>query len=75
MFDDITAYRAFYQSALGRRVANAVKQRSQPFWHGTSKLNCGFCGYGPPFWDNDPRLVGLMPARRGVVVWPKGSPG
>ena len=75
MFDDITAYRAFYHSALGCRVASAVKQHSQPFWRGMSKLNCGFCGYGPPFVDNDPRLVGLMPARRGAVMWPEGNPG
>jgi SAM-dependent methyltransferase len=75
MFDDITAFRAFYQSPLGRRVASAVKQHSQPFWQGMARLNCGFCGYGPPFVDNDPRLVGLMPARRGAVVWPTGSPG
>jgi SAM-dependent methyltransferase len=74
MFDEVNDFRSFYQTSLGRRTASAMRQHIKAFWRGPSSLVGAFIGYGLPFVEKGQRPVGLMPARRGVVVWPSVGP-
>ncbi len=70
MFDNISEFRSFYKTPLGRRVAAAMRDQIRAFWQGAPSMTRVFLGYGQPFTDRDLAALGLMPARRGAAVWP-----
>jgi SAM-dependent methyltransferase len=74
MFDDVTDFRNFYHTPLGRLVAAAIRPHIRSFWREPSSLETAFLGYGLPFVDKGQKTVGLMQARRGAAVWPASGP-
>ncbi|MCH8684974.1 class I SAM-dependent methyltransferase [Pedomonas mirosovicensis] len=69
----------FYATALGRRAVREVRRKLTPLLaqRGTDRvLGLGYCG---PFLDGledkPERLVLLMPARQGVMRWPRPLSG
>ncbi|MEK9849985.1 MAG: methyltransferase type 11 [Candidatus Puniceispirillum sp.] len=70
MFDNISEFRSFYKTPLGRRVVAAMRDQIRAFWQGAPSMTRVFLGYGQPFTDRDLAALGLMPARRGAAVWP-----
>ena len=74
MYDDIAKFNRFYQARLGQNVADLIRRQLDLFWHVGSPLPSAFLGYAQPFLDPKPPIpLGLMPARRGAVSWPKSS--
>ena len=73
MYDDISEFRGFYQTRLGRRVSSLIRRQLCTFWWGGSSLSTACLGYGFPFVDETMTLLAFMPARRGAIVWPSAS--
>ena len=75
---DVRELRTFYyQSALGRSVQDTVRHQVNNLWP-NAKLQT-VVGYGfaapllRPFLKDARRVTALMPARQGVMHWPRGS--
>lgn len=71
---DILTLDRFYKSALGQAAAIAISQRLQLMWP-DPRGHMVAVGYGPPLLDGfeskDIATHAMMPARQGVMAWPK----
>lgn len=76
MYRSIAEIRQFYQSALGRLTARAIRHalaREWPEFLNDSTLSVGV-GYALPYLDETLPHYALMSASQGVIRWPhKGS--
>jgi len=68
----------FYESPMGQAARRMIARRIRPLWpqtRGLRLLGYGFAlPYLKPFLGEAERVVGLMPARMGVVAWPASRP-
>lgn len=76
---DVVALRDFYyQAALGALVQRRLRARIESFWprvNGMSVAGFGFAApFMRPFKREAGRLMVLMPAQQGVVLWPREGP-
>ena len=74
MHMDVIDLRDFYGRPLGRVARRHIAQRIAQVWpdvRGLNMLGLGFATpYLAPFIGKAQRVVGLMPARQGVMQWP-----
>ncbi len=78
MWMDVVDLRDFYATSLGQVAGRAVRQRIRQMWPDLTRRRVLGLGYGPPFLrpflDDAERVIAAMPARQGVIHWPKGGP-
>ena len=78
MWPDVIDLHTFYQSPLGHVAQRAVRGHVREFWPSVTGLNVMGLGYAIPFlrgWQEDAKqLVAVMPARMGVMAWPRERP-
>lgn len=71
---DVIDLRDFYGRPLGRVAQYHISRRVRQVWadvRGLNVLGLGFATpYLPPFLGEAQRVIGLMPARQGVLHWP-----
>lgn len=74
MHMDVIDLRDFYGRPLGRVARRHISRRIQHIWsdvRGLNVLGLGFATpYLAPFMGKASRVIGLMPARQGVMQWP-----
>ncbi|PKQ04365.1 MAG: methyltransferase type 11 [Alphaproteobacteria bacterium HGW-Alphaproteobacteria-12] len=74
MHMDVIDLRDFYGRPLGRVARRHISRRIQHIWsdvRGLNVLGLGFATpYLAPFMGQASRVIGLMPARQGVMQWP-----
>lgn len=74
MHMDVIDLRDFYGRPLGRVARTHISRRIQQVWpdvRGLNVLGLGFATpYLAPFLGQAQRVIGLMPARQGVLQWP-----
>lgn len=74
MHMDVIDLRDFYGRPLGRVARRHISRRIQHIWpdvRGLNVLGLGFATpYLAPFLGQASRVIGLMPARQGVMQWP-----
>tara|TARA_R110002110_G_scaffold5945_16_gene30083 strand:+ start:1423 stop:2175 length:753 start_codon:yes stop_codon:yes gene_type:complete len=74
MHMDVIDLRDFYGRPLGRVARRHISRRIQHVWpdvRGLNVLGLGFATpYLAPFMGQASRVIGLMPARQGVMQWP-----
>ena len=82
MYDDVIAFRDFYNTPLGQHVAGQMHPHMTRFWRADANCCNVMVGYGigwlPPAscdYDMPANLLSLMLARSGVVTWPESGPG
>jgi SAM-dependent methyltransferase len=75
MYLDVTELRDFYDGPLGRIAARHIRRHVQAIWPHVLQMSILGVGYATPYLDkfqNDAeRVLALMPARQGVVHWPR----
>ena len=75
MYLDVTEMRDFYDDPLGRIAARLIRRKVRRIWPDALQLSVLGVGYAPPylekFRDDAERVLALMPARQGVVHWPR----
>ncbi len=75
---DVVDFREFYDSPLGHMARRLIAHRILTRWKGLSGSTILGLGYAIPYldaWRTENRdIIGLMPARQGVVHWPAGQP-
>ncbi len=75
---DVIDLKDFYASGLGTKTKRLVGHRLGAFWQDLSGLCVAGLGYALPYlnaWHGHAVLAaGLMPARLGVMHWPKQGP-
>lgn len=66
----------YYRTGLGRAVQRAIRARVLGFWPDASGLTMAGFGFAVPllrpYLGGARRVIGLMPARQGVMAWPPG---
>ena len=74
MHMDVIDLRDFYGRPLGRVAQHHIARRIEEIWpdvRGLNMLGLGFATpYLAPFLGTAQRVIGLMPARQGVMQWP-----
>lgn len=69
---------AFYRSPLGQVVRRILAHRIRSRWRRAQGLTVAGLGFPPPligsFRGEAARLIALMPAYQGAVVWPRQGP-
>lgn len=69
---------AFYEGAMGQVTRRLIARRLKRFWPEAKGLRVLGYGFAPPylaqFQGEAERVIALMPAQQGVVVWPAKSP-
>ena len=77
MYSDVVDLRQFYDAPLGHIAQRMVRRRVREVWpnvRGQSVLGVGFATpYLRGLQDEAERTVAIMPARQGVVRWPRGQ--
>ena len=75
MYLDVTELRDFYDGPLGRIAARLIHRQLRQIWPDVlqmSVLGVGYCvPYLDSFQDDAERVLALMPARQGVLHWPR----
>ena len=75
MHSDVVELRDFYDSALGRVVQRMIRRRVRRIWpdvRGDTILGLGYATpFLRPFREEADRVLAAMPARQGVVAWPR----
>ena len=75
---DVVDLRNFYGEPLGRTVREILRRRVRAMWPRVQGDRIMGLGYATPllrpFTGEADRLIGLMPARMGVVNWPAAGP-
>ena len=75
MYLDVTELRDFYDGTLGRIAARHIRRQVRRIWPDMIQMSVLGVGYAPPyiekFRDDAERVLTLMPARQGVVHWPR----
>lgn len=71
---DVIDLRDFYGRPLGRVARRFISQRVRRLWPNVTGLNVLGLGFATPylgvFLNEATRVIGLMPARQGVMRWP-----
>jgi hypothetical protein len=74
MWNDVIDLRDFYASRLGVMARRMVRRAVRELWPDVTGQSVLGLGYATPllpsFRDEAERVIGLMPARQGVVHWP-----
>ena len=77
MQTDVAELRGFYTSALGRMVQRQLRALTVQFWPDVRQMTVLAVGYGTPvlrpFLEDAQRVLAFMPARQGVIPWPRGE--
>jgi len=67
----------FYETPMGQIARRQIMRRLRAFWpdvSGQRVLGYGFATpYLRPFLGEAERVIALMPAQQGVVIWPEGK--
>ena len=75
MTPDVLSLYKFYKTPLGVAVADALAKHITELWPDGGRVFLGV-GYVPPVFERltikTDRDLALMPARQGVMHWPKG---
>ena len=78
MYSDVVDLRQFYDAPLGHIAQRMVRQKLRTLWPDLRGQSVLGVGYATPYLrglaDDAERCVAIMPARQGVVRWPKGRP-
>ena len=79
MWTDVVDLNEFYRRPLGRVAQRMIARRIRRIWpdlHGLSLLGLGYATpYLAPYRGEAARVLAAMPARQGVVLWPRSGPG
>lgn len=75
MYLNVMELREFYDGPLGRIAARHIRRQVRRIWPDVMRMSVLGVGYAPPyidkFRDDAERVLALMPARQGVVHWPR----
>lgn len=75
MYLDVTELRDFYDGPLGRIAARLIRRHVRDIWPDVHQLSVLGIGYGVPYLEtfrgDAERVLALMPARQGVLHWPR----
>ena len=75
MYSDVVDLRDFYQTHLGQVARRLIRQRIRSFWPDVAGLRVLGLGYANPylrpFVGEAERVLSFMPARQGVLHWPR----
>lgn len=75
---DVIDLKEFYQSPLGQTARRMIAHRIMSRWTKFSGANILGIGYAVPYLEawrgGAERLIAFMPARQGVMHWPKDKP-
>lgn len=75
---DVQDLAGFYEAPMGQIARRAISRRLRLLWPdltGQRVLGYGFAvPYLKPFFGEAERVVALMPAHQGVIVWPQERP-
>jgi SAM-dependent methyltransferase len=76
---DVIDLAEFYASPLGQMAKRIIRRQIRTLWSDMRALRMAGFGYATPFlrpfMGEAERVIALMPARQGVMHWPKGEPG
>jgi SAM-dependent methyltransferase len=79
MWSDVVDLNAFYRRPLGLVAQRMIARRIRQVWpnlRGMSLLGLGYATpYLAPYRNEAERVLAVMPARQGVIPWPKRGPG
>jgi SAM-dependent methyltransferase len=77
MYSDVVDLRDFYATRLGEVARRLIRQRIRSIWPDVSGLRVLGLGYANPylrpFLPEAERVLSFMPARQGVLHWPKDA--
>jgi SAM-dependent methyltransferase len=77
MYLDVTELRDFYDGPLGRIAAELIRRRIRAMWSDVRPMSVLGIGYPVPYLDmhreDAERVLALMPARQGVLHWPRDA--
>jgi SAM-dependent methyltransferase len=77
MYLDVTELRDFYDGPLGRIAARHIRRQVQAIWPDMLQMSVLGIGYATPYLDKfhetAERVLALMPARQGVIRWPRNG--
>ena len=72
---DVVDLREFYDTRLGRVAQRMIRRRLRELWPDVHDQIILGLGYAPPFLrpfrEEADRVIAMMPARQGVVAWPR----
>ena len=75
VYSDVVDLREFYDTRLGRVAQRMIRRRLRQIWPDVSGQVVLGLGYTTPFLrafrEEADRVAALMPARQGVVAWPR----
>ena len=74
MYDEITEFREFYHTPVGKLVRNILNHHVVDFFNKSKSLNSGFFGFAAPLLDLKQKTVGIIAPWRGLDVWPPSGP-
>lgn len=78
MFTDVAELREFYTSPLGQLAQRHLRRKTSLLWPDLRRQRVVALGYGTPLLrpmlSQAERVLGFMPARQGVVMWPQEGP-
>ncbi len=78
MFTDVAELREFYTGALGRLAQRQIRRQVRELWPDVRSQRIAALGYATPLLrplvEEAERVLALMPARQGVISWPKEGP-
>ncbi len=78
MWPDVVDLHNFYGSSLGHVAQRSIRRKVRELWPNLSGLNVLGLGYAAPylrpFREEAQRVIQIMPARMGVMVWPTDGP-
>jgi SAM-dependent methyltransferase len=78
MWGDVVDFRDFYETQLGQVVRHLVRRAVRDLWPDLTGCRLMGLGYAAPYlrqyFGEAERVMAFMPARRGVIHWPKEGP-
>lgn len=79
MFSDVVDLREFYESPLGQVARRMIRRRLRELWPDVARESVLGLGYATPYLQpfvaDAARVVAVMPARQGVIHWPRTNTG
>ena len=78
MVYDVVNFSEFYSTPLGQVAGNQIQSCIQEMWPDLTGQNILGLGYALPYLDfylkPSESVIALMPAQRGVILWPQHGP-
>src|SRR5258706_15635185 len=75
MFPDVVDLRDFYDTSLGQVARRMIRQRARLIWPNLAGMSLLGLGYATPylrvFQDEAARVLAVMPASQGELLWPR----